>query len=72
MAWEGTWSLADTMGNVSVNWTNDTQCPPELAAAMHSEWVYKYFGECVMNLRQWFAFIVGMLSIACWLVAQVP
>ena len=76
MAWGESWSLADTIGNVSVNWTmivdNATECPPELTAAMHSDWVYKYFGECVMNVRQWFAFIIGMLSIVCWLVAQVP
>ena len=73
MAWEESWNLAYTIDSVSVNWTdNATECPPELTAAMHSDWVYKYFGECVMNLRQWFAFVIGMLSIACWLVAQVP
>ena len=71
MSWGETWTLFGT--NASINWMliidNATQCPPELTATMHSAWVYKYFGECVLNMRQWFAFVISMLSIACW---QVP
>jgi hypothetical protein len=66
------WSLMGSNVSWSIVADNATECPPELTAAMHSAWVFKYFGECVMNVRQWFAFVIGMLSIACWLVAQVP
>ena len=74
MAWEEHWvgtSLMYTNVDAS-NHTSMVYCPPDLTAAMHSAWIYKYFGECVMNVRQWFAFVIGMLSIAFWLVAQVP
>ena len=72
MALDEPWTL---MG-ANISWSsvadNATECPPELTAAMHSAWVFKYFKECVTNVRQWFAFVIGMLSIVCWLVAQVP
>lgn len=67
------WNL---MLSTNTSWSivadNATECPPELTAGMHSAWVFVYFKECVTNVRQWFAFVIGMLSIACWLVAQVP
>ena len=70
---EESWNL---MLSANASWSvvadNATECPPELTAAMHSALVFKYFKECVTNVRQWFAFVIGMLSIACWLVAQVP
>ena len=76
MVWEQQWigtslvyALADEDGS---NHSAIYHCPPDLAAAMHSAWVFKYFGECVTNVRQWFAFVIGMLSIVCWLFAQVP
>ena len=72
MAWEERW-VGTSLVYTNANWSDQVvYCPPDLTAAMHSAWVFKYFGECVVNLRQWFAFVIGMLSIAFWLVAQVP
>ena len=72
MAWEERWVGTSLMyAFVDGSNTSDTvHCPSVLTEAMHSAWIFKYFGECVLNMRQWFAFIIGMLSIACWLVAQ--
>ena len=75
MAWEERWvgtSLMYALTDGNGNYTDAKPCVPHLMAAMHSHWVYEHLGECVMNVRQWFAFIIGMLSIAFWLVAQVP
>ena len=73
MALDEPWSLMGANISWSIVADNATECPPELTAAMHSAWVFKYsVKECVTNVRQWFAFVIGMLSIVCWLVAQVP
>ena len=77
MVWEQRWIGTSLVYSMVIedgvnNETAIFHCPPDLTAAMHSAWVFKYFGECVMNVRQWFAFVIGMLSIACWLFAQVP
>ena len=52
------WSLMGTNISWSVVVDNATECPPELTAAMHSAWVFKYLenlmcDECssVVRLR---------------------
>ena len=47
-------------------------CSIEAATYLHSKWIYLYFGECVVNLRQYFAFFIGLSSIAFWICAQWP
>ena len=79
VVWEQRWIGTSLVYSMAVggqygssNGTAVFHCPPDLNAAMHSAWVFKYFRECVMNVRQWFAFVIGMLSIVSWLFAQVP
>ena len=59
------------MANLT-NWTEAVGCPSTVTEHMHSTWIYTVFGECVYNLRQYFAFFFGMMSIVFWIFAQVP
>ena len=36
------------------------------------EWIYRYFGECIVSTHQMIAFYIGLMSIVCWLFAQTP
>ena len=54
------------------SWEGVVVCPANITDPLHSGWVYHVFGECVYNLRQYFAFFFGMSSIVFWLFAQVP
>ena len=67
---ESFWLSMETLMNL----TNSTavKCPPNATAAMHSAWIFHAFGECVENLRQYFAFFIGLSSIVFWLLAQAP
>ena len=56
----------------SSNLTEAEHCPRNLTDPFHSGWVYLVFGECIINVRRWFAFWIGLSSILCWLIAQVP
>ena len=58
---------------LQINETNlSSSCPSNVTDPQTSGWVFVVFGECVVNLRQWFAFWIGLSSILFWLVAQVP
>ncbi len=58
---------------LQVNATNlSSSCPNNVTDPQNSGWVFVVFGECIVNLRQWFAFWIGLSSILFWLVAQVP
>ncbi len=39
---------------------------------LHAQYVNRIFGQCIYNLRQYFAFYIGLSSILCWLLAQAP
>lgn len=39
---------------------------------LHAEYVFKIFGQCIYNPRQYVAFYIGLSSILCWLLAQAP
>lgn len=47
-------------------------CDLNATAELHSRWIYDSFGDCVVNIRQYFAFAVGLISIICWIFAQFP
>lgn len=35
-------------------------------------WVNKYFKDCLCNLRDEFSFALGLVSLLCWGVAEIP
>jgi hypothetical protein len=43
-----------------------SQCDPGA-----NPFIERYFGDCVFDERDMLGFVAGMLSIACWMVAQV-
>ncbi|KAK6939521.1 PQ-loop repeat, partial [Dillenia turbinata] len=45
-------------------------CSDERKACL--EWVKTYFGDCLCNLTDEFSFGLGMISLICWAVAEVP
>ena len=47
--------------------------PPSSQAcdAGANPFIERYFGDCVFDDRDMLGFVAGMLSIACWMVAQV-
>ena len=55
---------------IQTNSSND--CDVNATIALHSQWIYEYFGDCVVEMRQYFAFSVGILSIVCWIFALFP
>ena len=55
-----------------LNHSSDPDCDVNATIALHSYWIYTSFGDCIVNVRQCFSFIVGILSIICWVVATVP
>ncbi len=58
------------MDNFSNESTGD--CDLNATIALHSHWIYISFGDCVVNVRQYIAVAIGILSILCWLVALIP
>lgn len=44
-------------------------CPVDAGC---SAWIYDYLKDCVCTRRDRVSFAVGMLSVACWGVAEVP
>ena len=48
------------------------ECDVNATIFLHSRWIYQYFGDCVVEARQYIAFVIGTISIFCWLVAQLP
>ena len=55
-------------GNNSSGFNNNTTCVTE----PRYEWANTYLGECVKNDLQLIGLFLGLLSMACWLVAQSP
>jgi len=51
---------------------NDSDCSIELAARIRAEWTYQYFGQCVINQRQYVAFFIGLSSTFFGIIAQWP
>lgn len=47
-------------------------CDINVTLALHSHWIYVSFGNCVVNVRQYLSFFIGLLSIFSWLCAQLP
>ncbi|KAK6938767.1 PQ-loop repeat [Dillenia turbinata] len=45
-------------------------CSNERKACL--EWVETFFGDCLCNLTDEFSFGLGMISLICWAVAEVP
>ena len=55
---------------MAINSSSD--CDLNATLALHSRWIYEHFGDCVVEVRQYFAFIIGLLSLVCWIIAQFP
>ena len=36
------------------------------------KWVYNAFNECIHNTKEEVGFILGLISILCWIVASLP
>lgn len=36
------------------------------------QWVYNVFHECIHNTKEEIGFILGLISIMCWIVAAIP
>ena len=51
---------------------NSGDCDLNATMALHSTWIYKSFGDCVVEVRQYIAFLVGLLSLVFWIFAQFP
>ena len=49
-----------------------SDCDVNATLALHSQWIYEYFGDCVVEVKQYIAFGIGMLSILFWIFAQFP
>ena len=47
-------------------------CDLNATMALHSTWIYEAFGDCVVEVRQYIAFLVGLISLVCWIFAQFP
>jgi uncharacterized protein with PQ loop repeat len=48
--------------------TNSTQLCPYPTVP----WIYSTFGECIHSTRQEASFYFGILSLLCWILAQLP
>ncbi len=64
----------NTTGFTSMNLSRMlTDCNDNLTKGdLNAEFVYKIFGQCIYNPRQYAAFYIGMSSILCWLLATAP
>ncbi|KAJ6226569.1 lysosomal amino acid transporter 1 [Anaeramoeba flamelloides] len=38
----------------------------------YSHWINKVFSDCIWSVKDYFSFFIGLSSILCWLVAQLP
>ncbi|XP_064384142.1 uncharacterized protein LOC135333159 [Halichondria panicea] len=56
------------------DWTDyyNESCSENITGPLGSWWVHKAFGQCIGNVRQWFAFWIGLSSILCWMMALIP
>ncbi len=56
------------------DWTDyyNESCSENITGPLGSWWVHEAFGQCIGNVRQWFAFWIGLSSILCWMMALIP
>ena len=52
--------------------SNSVDCDFNATVMLHSHWMYEVFGDCVVNVRQYIAFLVGLVSLLLEIVAQLP
>lgn len=64
--------MEDLYWNLSDAATSTSGCDVNATLALHSHWILMVFGDCVMNLRQYISFVIGLLSLVCWIFAQFP
>ncbi|KAJ6240989.1 lysosomal amino acid transporter 1 [Anaeramoeba flamelloides] len=48
-------------------------CTPEYKdGRQYSKWINQLFDDCIWNTKDYVSFFVGLSSILCWLIAQLP
>ena len=60
----GSFKLSTSNGSTS---GNVTCVEPE-----YYLWVYNVFHECVYNPKEEVGFVLGLVSILCWIIATLP
>ena len=54
------------------NLSSSSECNINATISLHSLWIYQLFGDCVVELKQYFAFVIGVTSILLWICVLWP
>ena len=64
------WESGNGSGSGSLNVSSTPSCLGNVL--LHVEWIEKVFGQCVDTPLRYVDFVIGITSIAFWLLAQAP